>query len=116
MVYPQAHLGLKLLKGLLGLVDEQIFRRNGSRGYYLELIAGDTRLIALAELADGADKLAYAVVLGDRLTDGGVRGIDAVCLVQRIEYMVFALESVQIQAVIVGLIGTSILPKEEFSL
>ena len=56
--------GLKLLKGLLELVDEQIFRRNiGREGYYLELIAGDTRLVALAELADGADKLAYAVVL-----------------------------------------------------
>ena len=87
--------GLELLKGLLELVDEQIFRRNiGREGYDLELIAGDTRLVALAELADGADKLAYAVVLGDRLTDGCIGGIDAVCLVQRIEYMVLALESV----------------------
>ena len=55
-------------------------------------------------------------MLGDRLTDGCIGGIDAVCLVQRIEYMVFALESVQIQAVIVSLHGYLHVLEEEFFL
>ena len=69
----------------------------------MEFVARNARVGPLAVLADGADELAHAVVLGNGLADGLVRDVDAVVLVQRREDVVAALEHIQIQTVVVGL-------------
>ena len=96
--------GLELLERLLEFVDEQILRRDiGRKRDDVEFVARDARIGALAVLADGADELAHAVVLGDRLADGLIRDVDAIDIVQRREDMVAALQDVQVQAVVVRL-------------
>ena len=107
----------ELLERFFELVDNEIFRRNiGCKRNHVELIARDARVGALAVLADGADELAHAVVLGNGLADGLVRHVDAVVLVQRREDVVAALEHVQVQAVVVGLHGYLHILKEELFL
>ena len=109
--------GLELLERLLELVDEQILRRDiGRECDDVELIARNARVGPLAVLADGADELAHAVVLGDGLADGRVRDVDAIDIVQRREDMVAALEHVQIQAVVVRLHRDLHVLKEELRL
>ena len=71
----------------------------------MELIAGDHRGITLAEIADGPDQLADAVVLLHGFADGGVGHVDAVFLAERLQDVVFALQGIEVQAVVVGLHG-----------
>ena len=66
----------------------------------MELIAGDARLIAFAEIADRTDQAADAVVILHRLADRGVRDVDAVLLLQRLEDVVLALQHSEIHVVL----------------
>ena len=63
------------------------------------LIAGNSGIALLAELADLADQAAELVVLGNGLADGLVRDINPVLLVQRGENVVGALQDGQIHIV-----------------
>ena len=73
-------------------------------------------MLLLTEIADGTDELAHAVVLGHGPADGGIGYVDAVVLCQRPEDMVFALEDIEIKAVLIPLHGDLHVLEEEFFL
>ena len=109
--------GLELFESFFELVNDQVLRRNvGRKRNNVELIARDARLVALAEIADSTDELADAVVLCDGLTYRLIGNVNAIVLMQGLEDVVFALESVEVQAVVVGLHGYLHILKEELFL
>ena len=69
----------------------------------MELIARDPRFFLFAEISDLGYDPAYTVVLLHRLSYRRIGYVNAVFFVQRLEYMVFALQDQQLHAVVVGL-------------
>ena len=68
----------------------------------MKLIACYSRARFLAEVSDLGYNAANAVMLPDGLAYSSIRDIDAVIFAQRLEYVVFALQNQQLNAVLVG--------------
>ena len=93
-----------LLKRLLKLVDYEILRHNiCSKGQNMELIACYPRACFLSEVSYLGYNAADAVMLLNGLAYSSIRDIDAVIFAQRLEYVVFALQNQQLNAIFIGL-------------
>ena len=68
-------------------------------------IARDPGIFFLPVLADGADQTAEMIVLSDGLPDGTVGYVNAEMLLQGLQNVIFALQNIEVQPVVVGFHG-----------
>ena len=93
--------GLQLLQRLPQVGEDQLLGAGEAHQVqHMELIAGDNGVIGPTHLADLADDGADLVMLCHRLADGGVGGIHAVLLRQRLQHTAAHLPDVGIQCVV----------------
>ena len=98
--------GLQLLQRLPQVGEDQLLGAGEAHQIqHVELIAGDNGVIGLTHLADLADDGADLIMLGHRLADGGVGGIHAVLLRQRLQHAAAHLPDVGIQRVVRHFVG-----------